>query len=276
MSNPRVLIVDDNAYSVSLISIILSKEMKCELSIAFEGATAIKKAQEFHPDLILMDWQMPGIDGIRSIELLKENELTRSIPVIMITALTDRVYLEKAFRTGVIDFIRKPFESIELIARVKSALSISEFQKGMLEAQKRELTALSLRNIQNEEFRHKYLEELKQLKKYLKEGGVVLEQHLDKILSELNQGFNENTWGQFESRVKDVNQEFYQKLSQKHPNLTPAEIKLCFFLRLNMSTKEISSMTFQTYDSVRIARTRLRKKMNLTTNDNLVGYLFSI
>jgi DNA-binding response OmpR family regulator len=276
MSKHQILIVDDNPYSVSLISVVLSKNMDCELSVAFDGASAIKKAQEIKPDLILMDWQMPGIDGIRSIELLKEDANTASIPVIMITCLSEKTDLEKAFNTGVVDYIRKPFEAVELLARVKSVLQINDYYKKMVEAQKRETAAISLRNIQNDEFKNKYLSELKQVKSLLKTDPAAVEPYLNRIMNELNQVFSESSWNQFESRIKESDQEFYKNLAQKHPNLTPAEIKLCFFLRLNMSTKEIASMTFQTYDSVRIARTRLRKKMNLGTDDNLVGYLFAI
>jgi DNA-binding response OmpR family regulator len=276
MSRHHILIVDDNPYSVSLVSVVLSKNMECELSVAFDGASAIKKAQEVVPDLILMDWQMPGIDGIRTIELLKGDERTSQIPVIMITCLSEKSDLEKAFNTGVVDYIRKPFEAIELMARVKSVLQTNDYHKQMIEAQKREVAAVSLRNIQNEEFRHKYISELKQVKNLLKSDPDAVLPYLDRIINELNQDFSESSWNQFESRIKDTDQEFYRNLAVKHPNLTPAEIKLCFFLRLNLSTKEIAGMTFQTYDSVRIARTRLRKKMNLTSDDNLVGYLFSI
>lgn len=276
MSKHQILIVDDNPYSVSLISVVLSKNMDCELSVAFDGASAIKKAQEIKPDLILMDWQMPGIDGIRSIELLKEDANTASIPVIMITCLSEKTDLEKAFNTGVVDYIRKPFEAVELLARVKSVLQINDYYKKMVEAQKRETAAISLRNIQNDEFKNKYLSELKQVKSLLKTDPAAVEAYLNRIINDLNQVFSESSWNQFESRIKESDQEFYKNLALKHPNLTPAEIKLCFFLRLNMSTKEIASMTFQTYDSVRIARTRLRKKMNLGTDDNLVGYLFAI
>lgn len=276
MSKHQILIVDDNPYSVSLISVVLSKNMDCELSVAFDGASAIKKAQEIRPDLILMDWQMPGIDGIRSIELLKEDAVTASIPVIMITCLSEKSDLEKAFNTGVVDYIRKPFEAVELLARVKSVLQINDYYKKMVEAQKRETAAISLRNIQNDEFKNKYLSELKQVKSLLKTDPAAVEAYLNRIINDLNQVFTESSWNQFESRIKESDQEFYKNLALKHPNLTPAEIKLCFFLRLNMSTKEIASMTFQTYDSVRIARTRLRKKMNLGTDDNLVGYLFAI
>jgi DNA-binding response OmpR family regulator len=276
MTKHHILIVDDNPYSVSLVSVVLSKNLDCDLSVAFDGPSAIKKARETIPDLILMDWQMPGIDGIRSIEILKEDLATAQIPVIMITCFSEKSDLEKAFNTGVVDYIRKPFEAIELMARVRSVLQTNDYHRQMIEAQKRELAAISLRNIQNEEFRHKYISELKQVKILLKTGASEAPAYVDRIISELNSDFSDSSWSQFESRIKESDQEFYHNLGLKHPNLTPAEIKLCSLLRLNLSTKEIAGMTFQTYDSVRIARTRLRKKMNLSNDENLVGYLFSL
>jgi DNA-binding response OmpR family regulator len=276
MTKHHILIVDDNPYSVSLVSVVLSKNLECDLSVAFDGPSAIKKARETIPDLILMDWQMPGIDGIRSIEILKEDPATAQIPVIMITCFSEKSDLEKAFNTGVVDYIRKPFEAIELMARVRSVLQTNDYHRQMIEAQKRELAAISLRNIQNEEFRHKYISELKQLKALLGTDPSSVAVYVDRIINELNTDFSDSSWNQFENRIKESDQEFYRNLGLKHPNLTPAEIKLCSFLRLNLSTKEIAGMTFQTYDSVRIARTRLRKKINLSNDENLVGYLFSL
>jgi DNA-binding CsgD family transcriptional regulator len=71
----------------------------------------------------------------------------------------------------------------------------------------------------------------------------------------------------------EVNREFYNNLIMRYPHLTPNERKLACFLRLNMTTKEISSITFQTGDSIKVARTRLRKKMGLSQDDSLIAFL---
>ena len=136
MPKNRILIVDDNPHAVSLVSIVLSRKLDCELSVAFDGSSAIKQAREINPDLVLMDWQMPGIDGVRAIEILKEDPSTASIPIIMITCYSEKDYLEKAFAAGVVDFIRKPFDNIELLARVKSVLTTRDYFNKMVEAQK--------------------------------------------------------------------------------------------------------------------------------------------
>lgn len=275
MAKYQILVVDDNPHAVTMVSIVLSRNVDCELSVAFDGPTAIKKAMEIIPDLILMDWQMPGLDGIRAIEILKEAPATSSIPVIMITCYSERDYLEKAFKAGVVDFIRKPYEQIELLARIRSVLKTIDYYKAMLESQKRESTALSLQSVQNEEFRHKFISELKQLKASHKSNPEKTEENIEKVIRNLNSDLSSGSWNQIEKRIKDTDQQFFKNLGEKHQNLSPAEMKLCLYLRMNLSTKEISGLTFQTYDSVRIARTRLRKKLNLTNDDNLVGYICS-
>ncbi len=275
MPKYNILVVDDNPHAVTMVSIVLSRNIECELSVAFDGPTAIKKAREIIPDLILMDWQMPGIDGIRAIEILKEDPETTNIPIIMITCYSERDYLEKAFKAGVIDFIKKPYEQVELLARIRSVLKTIDYYKAMLESQKRESTALSLQSVQNEEFKHKCISELKQLKLNHKTNPEKTEENIDKVIVNLNSDMSSSSWNQLEQRIKDTDQQFFKSIGEKHPNLTPAEMKLSLYLRMNLSTKEISGLTFQTYDSVRIARTRLRKKLNLSNDDNLVGYISS-
>lgn len=275
MPKSRILVVDDNPHAVSLVSIVLSRKIECELSVAFDGSSAIKQAREIMPDLILMDWQMPGIDGIRAVEILKEDEATAQIPVIMITCYSEKDYLEKAFQAGVVDFIRKPFDNIELLVRVKSVLAIRDYYNKMVEAQKRETVALSMQKVQSEEFRNKVVNDLKQLKSQCATDLSNVSVSIDRMIRDIQSEGTASSWNQIEQRIKDTDQQFFRSIGEKHPNLTPAEMKLCLYLRMNLSTKEISGLTFQTYDSVRIARTRLRKKLNLSNDENLVGYISS-
>lgn len=275
MPKSRILVVDDNPHAVSLVSIVLSRKMDCDLLVAFDGSSAIKQARETTPDLILMDWQMPGIDGVRAVEILKEDPATAAIPVIMITCYSEKDYLEKAFQAGVVDFIRKPFDNVELLARVKSVLTTRDYFNKMVEAQKREAVALSMQKVQSDEFRNKVINDLKQLKSQCSVDPSTVLDNIDRMVREINSDTATSSWNQIEQRIKDTDQQFFRSLGEKHPNLTPAEMKLCLYLRMNLSTKEISGMTFQTYDSVRIARTRLRKKLNLGNDENLVGYISS-
>lgn len=94
------------------------------------------------------------------------------------------------------------------------------------------------------------------------------------IILDLQRESDNDNWKEFELRFNQVHSEFYSKLRRMYPALSPAEEKLCAFLRLNMSSKEVASITQQSIKSVEVARARLRKKLNLTnTASNLVTHL---
>jgi tetratricopeptide (TPR) repeat protein len=98
-----------------------------------------------------------------------------------------------------------------------------------------------------------------------------------KITKELNKAVEDEQWEEFELRFNQTHSDFYDKLLASFPNLTPQELRLCAFLRLNMTTKEISELTGQRTSTIETARTRLRKKLNITnTQTNLVTFLTKI
>jgi tetratricopeptide (TPR) repeat protein len=96
---------------------------------------------------------------------------------------------------------------------------------------------------------------------------------VDDIIQDLERSISEGAWQDFELRFQEVHADFYQKLTNLYPDLSPNELKLCAFLRLNMSTKEISTITFQSINSINMARFRLRKKMGIGSYDNLIAFL---
>jgi class 3 adenylate cyclase/CheY-like chemotaxis protein len=102
---------------------------------ANNGRDACKIAQNSQPDLIIMDWEMPKLNGIRALILLKRNELTRNIPVVITSAFSDALAVHKALKAGAMDYIRKPIEPIELIARVRSVLALNSSIKALKQKQ---------------------------------------------------------------------------------------------------------------------------------------------
>jgi DNA-binding CsgD family transcriptional regulator len=96
---------------------------------------------------------------------------------------------------------------------------------------------------------------------------------VDDIIRELENSSSESVWKDFEIRFQEVHADFYNSLNKKFPDLSPNELKLCAFLRLNMSTKEISTITYQSPKSITMARFRLRKKMDIGSYENLISYL---
>ncbi|MEN8226452.1 MAG: tetratricopeptide repeat protein [Bacteroidota bacterium] len=102
-------------------------------------------------------------------------------------------------------------------------------------------------------------------------------QALNRIAAELNKSIGHDLWEDFEVRFKKVHSTFYEKLIHLYPDLSPNEMRLCAFLRLNMSTKEISELTGQQVRTIETARSRLRKKMGITNSEiNLIAHLMQI
>lgn len=93
------------------------------------------------------------------------------------------------------------------------------------------------------------------------------------VISELDKSITQDTWTEFEVRFQEVHVDFYNSLSRQFPDLTPNELRLCAFLRLNMTSKEISSITYQSTESLKTARYRLRKKLGLDRDENLIAFL---
>jgi tetratricopeptide (TPR) repeat protein/DNA-binding CsgD family transcriptional regulator len=96
------------------------------------------------------------------------------------------------------------------------------------------------------------------------------------VISDLKQTSSIDTWKEFEVRFQSVHVDFYKNLSEKFPELSPNELKICAFLRLNMSTKEICALTHQSQDSIRMARSRLRQKLGISKDENLVAFLTQV
>ena len=90
---------------------------------------------------------------------------------------------------------------------------------------------------------------------------------------ELKQELSPNAWKEFEVQFNDVHPGFQNRLLEKFPDLSPTERRICTFLRLDMNTREIASLTGQTFKSLEVARTRIRKKMDLTHENNLTNFV---
>lgn len=118
---PKVLVVDDHSASRMTAVALLSVE-GYDVYEAESGPSALKSVSQTDPDLILLDVMMPGMDGFEVCRYLKQDEQTRLIPVIFITALNDRRSRIKGIEAGGDDFLTKPFDHLELSARVKSLI----------------------------------------------------------------------------------------------------------------------------------------------------------
>ena len=116
-----ILIVDDDPDIGELLSVRL-KANGYDAEVASDAIQAVGKAYELKPDLVLLDYMLPGGDGIAVFEKLKTSEFTKDTPVIFITAHATENIREQALGMGATDFITKPFNATELIEKIKKAL----------------------------------------------------------------------------------------------------------------------------------------------------------
>jgi len=117
----KILVADDEPDLVKMLSMRL-RAHGYEVIAAFDGLQAVKEAYKEKPDLILLDIKMPAGDGYTVLENLKRSVQIRSIPIIFVSALPPSEVEEKVVQLGAQGFISKPFDSKELIARVKKVL----------------------------------------------------------------------------------------------------------------------------------------------------------
>ena len=136
-TSSTILVVDDMAENLRILDTILT-EAGYEVRLALSGKAALRYVENNLPDLILLDIRMPGMDGFKVSKILKSEQQTQGIPIIFITALNDLKEKIRGFRLGAVDFITKPFEREELLARVNAQLMCQSFKK-KLEAKHLEL-----------------------------------------------------------------------------------------------------------------------------------------
>ncbi len=131
--SPRILVVDDEPKNIRILQILL--EAKGYIVIAAtHGQEALDQVKEASPDLILLDIMMPRMNGYEVCERIRADEETQFVPIVMVTALTEAKDRIKAIEVGADDFISKPFDSLEVIARARSLLRVKQYHDALKQA----------------------------------------------------------------------------------------------------------------------------------------------
>src|SRR4030095_4232942 len=130
MTAANVLLVDDNPDNLSLLAGIL-RERGYQTRMGTSGRWALESVRTVAPDLIMLDVSMPEIDGYELCRRFKADTATRDIPVIFISALDDELDKVKAFQQGGGDYVTKPFQTEEVVARIENHLKIAALQKAL-------------------------------------------------------------------------------------------------------------------------------------------------
>jgi DNA-binding response OmpR family regulator len=271
----NILIVDDIPSNIRLMVSILD-EQGYSVSYAQSGQSAIELCKKVNFELILLDVMMPGMDGFEVCKELRKMENYVDVPVIFLTARTDQESILKGFETGGVDYVTKPFREKELLMRIKTHLDLKITRDALeteLRFKKKIMTENALYITRRTELGNSIVDDLRRINKETRN------EYSDKILtaiSKLKNLIKGQEWKEFELRFEEEHSKFREMITALHPDLTPNEIKLCTFLRLNMSSKEISEITGQSVRALETARSRMRKKLGLSRSDNLVQYLHEI
>ncbi|MDJ0681733.1 MAG: PleD family two-component system response regulator [Xenococcaceae cyanobacterium MO_167.B52] len=147
----NILVIDDRPENLRLLSVMLTKK-GYTVRKAINGDLGIRAAYAVTPDIILLDINMPNIDGYEVCKKLKANAQTKQVPVIFVSALDETLDKVKAFHYGASDYITKPFQIEEVSARIENQLSIRRLQE-KLEAKNRELEKINLQLKQEIDYR---------------------------------------------------------------------------------------------------------------------------
>ena len=188
-----ILIVDDNATNLGVIVDYLAG-YGFQIMVARNGKMALKRAKFAPPDLILLDVRMPGIDGFETCRLLKADRRTKDIPVIFMTALTSTEDKVQGFAVGAVDYVTKPIQHEEVLARITTHLTLRDLQKQLQQANQ-ELESANNRLEQRVADRTYRLQVMAQLSRQLNQIG-----DLDYLITTLVQGL-QNSFAYYHVQV---------------------------------------------------------------------------
>lgn len=155
---PLVLIVDDIPKNLQLLGISLY-ESGCEVAMAESGRAAIESVADSKPDLILLDINMPEMDGLEVCDRLKKMDHSKDIPIIFLTAKTDKETILEGFKLGGVDYITKPFFPEELMARIGTHLEL-KFSRDLINQKAEEIAKVNKALVKTNEEKTRYLARL--------------------------------------------------------------------------------------------------------------------
>lgn len=274
MTNYKILIVDDLIESLKIIVLHLQRSNpEYTLYQSNSSVKAVEIAQKVIPDLIITDWDMPEINGIEFMKTVKRIESTKDIPFVVASGvMITSENLKIALDAGAVDFLRKPIDPIELQARINSALLISKYHRESIAQKNHKLMEITLNLTRNNEFN---IDIKDQLQRAIEKSTSIADLNfaIKKVAELLEEKIRTSGWDQFSIAFHNVKPDFNKNLFEKFPDLTPAETKLCGLISLGMSIKDISSLLNQNPESIKVSRSRLRKKLNLNTEQNLESFL---
>lgn len=280
-----ILIVDDAPENVTILQQILTAN-GFQVQITTSGEEALEEVKGRLPDLILLDIVMPGLDGYEVCKQLKAERRTKSIPVIFISALNAVEDKMKAFSEGGVDYIAKPFNVPEVLARVSAHLKIHSLQRSLKEKNselagvvKKIEQQVAERTLQLDQ-KNERLEEtnvaLKVLLEKREEDKEELEEkilfnieklispYIDKLRSRCIDNAQEALLDIIQTNLSEITSSFANNSKDFFSYLTPSQIQIADLIKQGKTTKEIASLLNLSASTVACQRQEIRKRLSLT------------
>ena len=276
----EVLVVDDEYDNVDAVLCAIKGAVK-EVFYASNGLKAIQLAKEYTPDVIVMDWEMPQMNGLEAIRVLKCMPEVKDIPIIVVTGVkTTNKNLGEAFEAGATDFLKKPYDGLEFKARISSAVkikwqhdTIEEMLKRSIEQKQRELMSMATLDHQKETMLENLLEQVDRLNRIT---NFVYATDIVQIQKELKAQLDlDKSWDNFKVHLEEVHDSFFEKLDTFFGKMSTNERKLAAYIKLGMSNYEIGKITGRSDEAIKKAIYRLKKKMRLNVSDDIRQFMIT-
>lgn len=256
----KILIVDDEFANIYYLNKVLSGE-GYQIIKANNGFEALEKSKSENPDVLLLDIMMPEMTGIEVLEKLKSDPETQDVPVIMVTAKTDSADVENALKKGASEYIRKPIDEVELLARLRTVLSIRKYhlqlQKSL--AAKEDFLKIVSHDLrtpfttisgfakmlkEDEEINKYYTEEHREFLDFIYSSAIFLVEYFNKLLNWAKLGEEKISLNKTEIDIKDIVEPsiimFKSKIDQKNLLLN---LKIPDTMKINADQVYLSQVT---------------------------------
>jgi len=281
----NILIVDDRSSDRALYREYL-KNKDYQFFELTDGSEVLAFLTTQAIDLILLDWQMANMGGLATLRALVGDDNFSEIPVIVITGFREQKVLKESFDNGSVDFIFKPVSETELNSRVNRIILQKEKlipQKELKQKISSKQAQLAKVEVSNDELFTNLKEiklQVKNAHKLLNSGDVSSQVKAKDILRRINlkiEKLNNSKQDWDEKKVYEtIEPDFLAKLSVINTKLTPIDLKHCMYMKMNLDNHEIANVLNIEVKSVQMRRYRLRKKLHLTEDQDLLAFLLSL
>lgn len=275
-----LLLVDDEPGQLRLLHDTLRKNMPwCQLLMAPHGIAALDVLETNTPDLVITDWQMPGLDGIGLLKTIRSMPSLATVAVIVVTGKNIAPEnLQRAFDAGASDYLSKPFAPIELQTRInavlqtREALHRTEAQRRTIQEQKKRESLHTITEIDEKNLLLANIK--KQLEQMMLRTNDASRQRLGTITKKIQHNLHFNNT--FRKHFEQVHPLFFEALLQHTPQLSSIDLRHCAYVKLGLSHDEIAQILGVSLESVARQHHRIKQKMHQHTGDSLGEILLKL